>query len=107
MFGPIRGPWPDASWKGWWGTTRPYHVPVFILTHHARPPVEMEGKTTFNFRNRRIHEALDRARDAANGKDVRIGGGANTIRQYLRAGLVDELHIAIAPDSVGWWRAAV
>jgi len=101
MFGPIRGPWPDASWKGWWGNNPPYHVPVFILTHHARPPIEMEGKTTFNFVTGGIHEALDRARDAANGKDVRIGGGANTIRQYLRAGLIDELHMAIAPILLG------
>jgi len=101
MFGPVRGPWPDASWKGWWGDNPPYHVPVFVLTHHARPPIEMEGRTTFNFVTGGIHEALDRARDAANGKDVRIGGGADTIRQYLRAGLIDELHIAIAPILLG------
>jgi dihydrofolate reductase len=101
MFGPIRGPWPDMSWKGWWGDDPPYHVPVFVLTHHARPPIEMEGNTTFRFIRGGIREALDRAREAAAGKDVRIGGGANTIRQYLREGLIDELHIAIAPVLLG------
>ena len=101
MFGPIRGPWPDGSWKGWWGKNPPYHAPVFVLTHHARPPVEMEGGTTFHFVTGGIHEALDRARDAADGKDVRIGGGADTIRQYLRARLIDELHVAIAPVLLG------
>jgi dihydrofolate reductase len=101
MFGPIRGPWPDMNWKGWWGDSPPYHVPVFILTHHARPTIEMNGNTTFTFITGGIHEALDRAREAAAGKDVRIGGGADTIRQYLREGLIDELHIAIAPVLLG------
>jgi len=90
-----------APFRGDWGEDPPYHVPVFILTHHARPPIEMEGGTTFHFVTGGIHEALDRARDAAAGKDVRIGGGANTIRQYLREGLIDELHIAIAPVLLG------
>jgi dihydrofolate reductase len=101
MFGPIRGPWPDLNWKGWWGKNPPYHVPVFVLTHHARPPLEMEGGTTFHFVTGGAREALDRARAAATGKDVRIGGGASTIRQYLREGLIDELHIAIAPILLG------
>lgn len=101
MFGPIRGPWPDMNWRGWWGDDPPYHAPVFILTHHARPALEMEGNTTFHFITGGIHEALEHARKAANGKDVRIGGGPNTIQQYLRAGLVDELHIAIAPVLLG------
>jgi dihydrofolate reductase len=101
MFGPVRGPWPDMNWKGWWGNNPPYHVPVFILTHHARPPIQMEGDTTFHFVTGGIHEALDQAREAANGMDVRIGGGANTIQQYLRAGLIDELHVAIAPVLLG------
>lgn len=101
MFGPVRGPWPNLDWKGWWGDTPPYHVPVFVLTHHARPPLEMDGGTTFHFVTGGIHEALERARDAAAGKDVRIGGGANTIQQYLREGLIDELHVAIAPVLLG------
>lgn len=101
MFGPIRGPWPDADWKGWWGDNPPYHVPVFVLTHHARAALEMGGGTTFHFVTGGIHEALDRARDDANGKDVRIGGGTSTIQQFLRAGLVDELHLAIAPVLLG------
>jgi len=101
MFGPIRGPWTDMSWKGWWGDSPPYHVPVFVLTHHARPPIEMQGGTTFHFVTEGIHEALDRARNAAAGKDVRIGGGANTIRQYLRERLIDELHIAVSPVLLG------
>ena len=101
MFGPVRGPWPDLNWKGWWGDNPPYHVPVFVLTHHARPPLSMEGGTTFHFITGGIHEALDRAREAAAGRDVRIGGGASTIRQYLRAGLIDELHIAISPVLLG------
>jgi dihydrofolate reductase len=87
--------------EGWWGDNPPYHVPVFVLTHHARPPMEMEGDTTFHFVTGGIHEALDTAREAANGKDVRIGGGPNTIQQYLRAGLIDELHLAIAPVLLG------
>jgi dihydrofolate reductase len=89
------------NWKGWWGDNPPYHVPVFILTHHARPPIAMEGNTTFHFITGGIHEALDRAREAAAGKDVRIGGGPGTIRQYLRESLIDELHIAIAPVLLG------
>jgi dihydrofolate reductase len=101
MFGPVRGPWPDMNWKGWWGDNPPYHFPVFILTHHARPPIEMEGDTTFHFITGGIREALDRAREAAGGLDVRIGGGANTIQQYLREGLIDELHVAIAPVLLG------
>jgi dihydrofolate reductase len=101
MFGPVRGPWPDINWKGWWGDNPPYHVPVFVLTHHARSSIEMDGNTTFHFITGGIHEAIDRARDAAGGKDVRIGGGPNTIQQYLHAGLVDELHIAIAPVLLG------
>ena len=101
MFGPIRGEWPDMNWKGWWGDSPPYHVPTFILTHHPRPPIEMEGGTTFHFVTGGIHEALDRARESANGMDVRIGGGVNTIQQYLRAGLVDELHIAVSPVLLG------
>ncbi len=101
MFGPTRGPWPDMNWKGWWGENPPYHVPVFILTHHARPPIKMEGNTTFHFVTGGIHETLDQACKAAGGMDVRIGGGSNTIQQYLRAGLIDELHVAIAPVLLG------
>lgn len=101
MFGPIRGPWPNEDWKGWWGDNPPYHVPTFVLTHHARPSIEMEGGTTFHFVTGGIHEALARAREAANGKDVRIGGGASTIRQYLQAALIDELHVAISPVLLG------
>ena len=101
MFSPSRGPWSDLSWKGWWGDNPPYHVPTFILTHHARPSIEMAGGTTFHFVTGGIHEALNRAREAANGKDVRIGGGANTIRQYLGAGLIDEMHFAISPVLLG------
>lgn len=101
MFSPDRGPWQDMNWKGWWGDSPPYHVPVFILTHHARPMIEMKGGTTFEFVTGGIHEALDRARRAAKGKDVRIGGGAHTIQQYLRERLIDELHIAISPVLLG------
>jgi dihydrofolate reductase len=101
MFAPSRGPWQDLNWKGWWGDNPPYHVPVFILTHHAREPIQMEGGTAFYFITGGIHEALERARRAANGKDVRIGGGASTIQQYLRARLIDELHIAISPVLLG------
>ena len=101
MFGPIRGDWPDNHWKGWWGDNPPYHVPVFVLTHHARPPMAMEGGTTFHFITGGIREALDRAQEAAAGMDVRIGGGAATIRQYLREDLIDELHIAISPVLLG------
>lgn len=101
MFGPVRGPWPDMSWKGWWGDNPPYHFPVFILSHHARPSVEMEGDTTFHFVTGGIREALERAREAAGELDIRIGGGPNTIQQYLREGLVDEMHIAISPVLLG------
>ena len=101
MFGPIRGEWPDLNWKGWWGDNPPYHVPAFVLSHYARPPIEMAGGTIFYFVTGGIHEALERARDAASVKDVRIGGGANTIQQYLRAGLIDELHVAISPILLG------
>jgi dihydrofolate reductase len=101
MFSPDRGPWADLSWKGWWGDNPPYHVPTFILTHHPRPSIEMEGGTTFHFVTGGIREALERARAAAGARDVRIGGGASTIRQYLRERLIDELHIAIAPVLLG------
>ena len=101
MFGPVRGPWPDHEWKGWWGKNPPYHVPVFVLTHHERPPQEMEGGTVFHFVTGGIHEAMDRAREAAGGKDIRIGGGAETVNQYLRERMIDELHIAVAPVLLG------
>jgi dihydrofolate reductase len=101
MFGPVRGPWPDESWRGWWGKNPPYHGPVFVLTHHARPPLEMEGGTVFHFVTDGIESALARARDAANGGDIRIGGGASTIRQYLTARLIDELHLAVSPILLG------
>lgn len=101
MFGPVRGPWPDESWRGWWGENPVYHCPVFVLTNHAREPLVMEGGTTFHFITGGIEEALDLAKKAANGKDVRIGGGANTIQQFLRAGLIDELHFAISPVMLG------
>ena len=101
MFGPVRGPWPDEQWRGWWGESPPYHVPVFVLTHHARRPLEMEGGTTFHFVTGGTEEALRRAREAAGAADVRVGGGADTIRQYLRARLVDELHIAVSPVLLG------
>ena len=94
MFGPIRGPWPDDAWKGWWGANPPYHVPAFVLTHHPRAAIEMEGGTTFHFVTDGIHAALDRAKAAAGGRDVRIGGGVATIRQFVQAGLVDEIHLA-------------
>lgn len=101
MFGPVRGAWPDDSWKGWWGDAPPYHVPVLVLTHHAREPLVMQGGTTFYFVTDGIEGALQKARKLANGKDVRIGGGVATIQQYLRAGLIDELHIAICPVLLG------
>ncbi|PTX98520.1 dihydrofolate reductase family protein [Opitutus sp. ER46] len=101
MFGPIRGDWPDGAWKGWWGDTPPYHCPVFVLTHHARAPLVMEGGTTFHFVTDGIHSALRQAREAAAGKDVRIGGGVATVQQYLRERLIDELHLAIAPTLLG------
>jgi dihydrofolate reductase len=101
MFGPVRGAWPDDTWKGWWGPNPPYHVPVFVLTHHARSSLEMEGGTVFHFVTGGIEEALRKARAAAGEKDVRIGGGAATIRQYLRARLIDELHLVFAPVLLG------
>jgi dihydrofolate reductase len=101
MFGPIRGQWPDQSWKGWWGDNPPYHVPVFVLTHHPRPSIEMEGGTIFHFVTDGIAAALQRATDAAGGKDVRVGGGVSVIRQYLQAGLFDELHLAVSPVLLG------
>ena len=101
MFAPSRGAWPDDGWKGWWGNNPPYHVPVFVLTHHARAPLAMEGGTTFHFVTDGIHAALDRAREAARGKDVRLGGGVATVRQYLAAGLIDEMHLVIAPALLG------
>jgi dihydrofolate reductase len=101
MFGPSRGPWPDDGWKGWWGPSPPYHVPVFVLTHHARPPLTMDGGTTFHFVTDGIHAALARAKEAAGDKDIRLGGGVATVRQYLTAGLVDELHLVISPVLLG------
>jgi dihydrofolate reductase len=101
MFGPVRGPWPDESWKGWWGEEPPYHVPVFVLTHHARKPLAMKGGTTFHFVTDGAESALKRAREAAAGKDVRIGGGVSTIRQYLVAGQIDEMHLAMSPMLMG------
>jgi dihydrofolate reductase len=101
MFGPVRGPWPDESWKGWWGDNPPYHVPVFVLTHHPRASFEMSGGTTFHFVTDGIHKALERAMQAAGDRDVRVGGGVATIRQYLSARLVDEMHLAIGPALLG------
>ena len=101
MFGPVRGPWPDESWRGWWGKNPPYHTPVFVLTHHKRPPQEMEGGTVFHFVTEGIESALERARAAAGQQDVRLGGGVATIRQYLQARLVDEMHLAVAPILLG------
>lgn len=101
MFGPVRGPWTDEEWKGWWGDNPPYHVPVFVLTHHPRPSITMQGGTVFHFITDGIHAALDKAREAAEGKDVRVGGGVSTLRQYLEAKLVDEMHLAISPVLLG------
>jgi len=101
MFGPVRGPWPDESWKGWWGANPPYHTPVFVLTHHPRESIVMAGGTTFHFVTDGIEAALARAMEAAGGLDVRLGGGVATIRQYLGAGLVDEMHLAISPVLLG------
>lgn len=101
MFGPVRGPWPNDEWKGWWGSNPPYHVPVFVLTRHPRAPLTMEGGTTFHFVTDGIESALARAKDAAQGKDIRLGGGVSTVRQYLSAGLIDELHLVISPVFLG------
>ena len=101
MFGPIRGPWPDDKWKGWWGDEPPYHTPVFVLTHHPRPPLRMAGGTEFRFVTDGIHAALQQAREAAGNRDIRLGGGVSTIRQYLCAGLIDELHLAVRPVLLG------
>ena len=101
MFGPVRGPWPDESWRGWWGDEPPYHCPAFVLTHHARKPLAMQGGTTFYFITDGIGSALEQAKQAAGGKDVRVGGGAATVRQYLKAQLIDELHLAIRPVLLG------
>lgn len=101
MFGPIRGPWNDESWKGWWGEDPPYHHPVFVLTHHPRAPITMQGGTTFHFVDDGIQVVLERAFQAAGGKDVRLGGGVATIQQYLRAGLIDEMHLVIVPILLG------
>jgi dihydrofolate reductase len=101
MFGPVRGPWPDDNWKGWWGNNPPYHTPVFVLTNHPRPSITMDGGTVFHFVADGIHAALARATEAADGKDVRVGGGVATIRQYLEAALIDEMHLAISPVLLG------
>jgi dihydrofolate reductase len=101
MFGPVRGAWPDESWKGWWGENPPYHVPVFVLTNYARPSLEMEGGTVFHFVTEGINAALDLANAAAGSRDVRVGGGAATIRQYLQARLIDEMHVAVTPVLLG------
>ncbi|CAN7534683.1 dihydrofolate reductase family protein [Mesorhizobium amorphae] len=101
MFGPIRGNWPDENWKGWWGDNPPYHVPVFVLTHYKREPIIMEGGTTFYFVTGGIHAALEQAKAAAGGKDVRVGGGVSTIRQYLQEKLIDEMHLAVSPMLLG------
>jgi dihydrofolate reductase len=101
MFGPLRGPWPDNAWKGWWGENPPFHTPVFVLTNHPRASIDMNGGTTFHFVTDGVHAALKRAVDAASGKDVRLGGGVATVRQYLRAGLIDEMHLAMSPILLG------
>ena len=101
MFGPVRGPWKDDSWKGWWGENPPYHTPVFVLTHHARAPLAMEGGTTFHFVTDGLESALTQAKEAAAGKDIRIGGGVSVIRQCLSAGLIDEMHLAVSPVLLG------
>ena len=101
MFGPVRGPWPDDSWKGWWGDEPPYHVPVFVLTHHARAPLAMKGGTVFHFVTDGIESALAQARAVAGNRDIRLGGGVATVREYLRAGLIDDLHLAVRPLLLG------
>lgn len=101
MFGPVRGPWPDDQWKGWWGEEPPYHAPTFILTHHPRAPIEMAGGTTFHFVTDGVVSALEQAKAAARDLDVKIGGGVSTVRQYLQAGLIDEMHLAFSPVFLG------
>jgi len=101
MFGPVRGPWPDESWKGWWGDEPPYHTPVFVLTHHSRAPLKMAGGTEFRFATDGIHAAMEQARAAAGNRDIRLGGGVSTIREYLLARLIDELHLALRPVLLG------
>lgn len=101
MFGPVRGPWPDNTWKGWWGDDPPFHTPVFVLTHHSRASIDMNGGTTFHFVTDGIHAALARAVEAANGRDIRLGGGVATIRQYLSAGLINHMHVAMSPILLG------
>ena len=101
MFGPVRGPWPDDEWQGWWGEEPPYHCPVYVLTHHRRASFEMKGGTVFHFVTEGIHAALEKAKAAAGGKDVRLGGGVSTVRQYLQAKLVDEMHVALSPVLLG------
>ena len=101
MFGPVRGPWPDENWKAWWGDEPPYHTPAFVLTHHPRPTLRMKGGTEFRFVTDGIHSALNQARKAAGERDIRVGGGVSTIRQFLRARLLDELHLAVRPVLMG------
>lgn len=101
MFGPVRGPWPDESWKGWWGDRPPYQCDVFVLTHHPRKSFEMDGGTTFHFVTNGIESALEKAKAAAKGKDIRVGGGVSTVQQYLQAGLIDEMHLAVSPVTLG------
>jgi dihydrofolate reductase len=101
MFGPVRGPWPDDSWKGWWGENPPYHAPTLVMTHHPRPPIEMEGGTVFHFVADGIESALKQARAAAGAKDIKIAGGVATVKQYVQAGHVDEIHLAMAPVAIG------
>ena len=101
MFGPVRGPWPDETWRGWWGEEPPYHTPVFVLTHHPRPPLTLEGGTVFHFVTDGIHAALDQARAAAGERNIRLGGGVATVREYLRAGLIDDMHLAVSPVLLG------
>ena len=101
MFGPVRGEWPDEQWKGWWGDNPPYHAPTFVLTHHPRPPIEMLGGTVFHFITDGIEAALQQAREAAGAKDIKIAGGVDTVRQYIEAGVVDEIHLALAPVALG------
>jgi len=101
MFGPVRGPWPDESWKGWWGEEPPYHTPVFVLTHYPRAPITMKGGTEFRFVTDGIESALEQAKEAAGGQDIRLNGGVSVVRQYLQAGLIDELHLVMSPVLLG------